>query len=297
MVALLDLELEQIDVKTAFLHGNLEELILMAQPEGFEFKGKKDYVCLLHKSLYGLKQSPRQWYKRFDDFMVSKGYHKSKYDSCVYFGRSDQCGVAYLLLYIDDMLIASKHKLEIERLKNMLKAEFEMKDLGNAKRILRMDITRYRSAGTLFLSQEKYIKKVLERFEMQDYKHVQTPLGPQFKLTAAQSSEDESQVNEFPYAQAVESLMYAMVCTMLDIAYAISVVSRFLSYPGKIHWNAVKWIIRYLKGSSTCGLMYGKSKSDINEVMGFIDSDFAGDLDRRKSTSGYMFMLNKCLIS
>ncbi|KAH9651061.1 hypothetical protein KPL70_026606 [Citrus sinensis] len=297
MVALLDLELEQMDVKTAFLHGNLEEQILMAQPEGFECKGKEDYVCLLHKSLYGLKQSPRQWYRRFDDFMVSKGYHRSRYDSCVYFGGSDQGGVAYLLLYVDDMLIASKYKSEIERLKNLLKAEFEMKDLGNAKRILGMDIIRDRSAGTLFLSQEKYIKKVLERFEMQDCKPVQTPLGPQFKLSAAPTSEDESQMNEFPYAQAVGSLMYAMVCTRSDIAYAVSVVSRYLSCPGKVHWNAVKWIMRYLKGSSTCGLLYRKTKSDKIEVMGFVDSDFAGDLDKRKSTSGYMFVLNSCLIS
>ncbi|KAH9744862.1 hypothetical protein KPL70_003863 [Citrus sinensis] len=246
MVALLDLELEQMDVKTAFLHGNLEEQILMAQPEGFECKGKEDYVCLLHKSLYGLKQSPRQWYRRFDDFMVSKGYHRSRYDSCVYFGGSDQGGVAYLLLYVDDMLIASKYKSEIERLKNLLKVEFEMKDLGNAKRILGMDIIKDRSAGTLFLSQEKYIKKFLERS---------------------------------------------------DIAYAVSVVSRYLSCPGKVHWNAVKWIMRYLKGSSTCGLLYGKTKSDKIEVMGFVDSDFAGDLDKRKSTSGYMFVLNSCLIS
>ncbi|KAH9659867.1 hypothetical protein KPL70_024018 [Citrus sinensis] len=297
MVALLDLELEQMDVKTAFFHGNLEEQILMAQPEGFECKGKEDYVCLLHKSLYGLKQSPRQWYRRFDDFMVSKGYHKSRYDSCVYFGGSNQGGVAYLLLYVDDMLIASKYKSEIERLKNLLKAEFEMKDIGNAKRILGMDIIRDRSAGTLFLSQEKYIKKVLERFEMQDCKPVQTPLSPQFKLSAAPTSEDESQMNEFPYAQAVGSLMYAMVCTKSDIAYAVSVVSRYLSCPGKVHWNAVKWIMRYLKGSSTCGLLYGKTKNEKIEVIGFADSDFAGDLDRRKSTSGYMFVLNSCLIS
>jgi len=104
-------------------------------------------------------------------------------------------------------------------------------------------------------------------------------------------------MNEFPYAQAVGSLMYAMVCTRSEIAYAISVVSRFLSCPGKAHWNVVKWIMRYLKGSSTYGLLYGKIKSDKIEVMGFVDSDFAGDLDRRKSTSGYMIELNSCLIS
>lgn len=117
MVALLDMELEQLDVKTVFLHGNLEEQILMAQPEGFKCKRKEDYVCLLHKSLYGLKQSPRQWYRRFDELVTSIGFHRRKYDSCVYFGSSDQERIAYLPLYVDDMLIANKYKSEIDKLK------------------------------------------------------------------------------------------------------------------------------------------------------------------------------------
>ncbi|KAH9647591.1 Endoglucanase 8 [Citrus sinensis] len=257
MVALLDLELEQMDVKTTFFHGNLEEQILMAQYKGFECKGNEYYVCLLHKSLYGLKQSSRQWYRRFDDFIVSKGYHKSKYDSCVYFGGSDQGGVAYLLLYVDDMLIASKYKLEIERLKNLLKAEFEMKDLGSAKRILMMDITRDRYADTLFLSQEKYIKKVLEMFEMQDCKPVQTPFGPQFKLTAAQSSEDESQVNEFPYAHVVGSLMYAMVYTRSYIAYASVVALSSIEAEFITTAEAVKEAM-WLRDFDSCGWNAGR---------------------------------------
>ncbi|KAH9679844.1 hypothetical protein KPL71_026299 [Citrus sinensis] len=243
-VALLDMELEQMDVKTAFLHRNLEEQLLMKQPED---------------SGTG----------RFDEFMLNNGYHRSKFDNCVYYGGLDRGGAIYLLLYVDDMLIASKQKSEVEKLKNLLKGEFEMKDLGSAKRILGMEIFRNRVAGTLFLSQEKYIKKVLERFDMHNSKPVLTPLGSQFKLSAAQLTEAErAQMDGIPYAQDVGSLMYAMVCTTPDIAFAVSVVSRFLSCSNKTHWGAVKWIMRYLRGSSTCGLLYGKSRSaDVLRVL------------------------------
>ncbi|KAH9801638.1 hypothetical protein KPL71_001098 [Citrus sinensis] len=300
MVALTDMELDQMDVKTAFLHGKLEEEILMTQPEGFEIKGKEDHVCHLNKSLYGLKQSPRQWYKRFDEFMISKGYLRSKYDSCVYSGSSNSGGAVYLLLYVDDMLLASKDRSEIKKLKDLLNAEFEMKDLGCAKRILGMDIIRNRAAGTIFVSQERYILKVLDRFDMLDAKSVQTPLGSQFKLSKMQApvtDQDKSLMSEVPYAQAVGSLMYAMVCTRADIAYAVSLVSRFMSDPGKEHWDAVKWIMRYLRGTPDHGLLYGRSKQDEKSIVGYVDSDFAGDLDGRKSISGYLFMVNGCLIS
>ncbi|KAH9651033.1 hypothetical protein KPL70_026595 [Citrus sinensis] len=304
MVALFDLELEQIDVKTAFLHGNLEENILMSQPEGFEEKGHEDYVCLFKRSLYGLKQSSRQWYRRFDQFMISNGYHRSKYDSCVYHeiinSGGNSGGVVYLLLYADDILIAGKNLSDIKKLKNLLKGEFEMKDLGSARRILGIDIVRDRATGTLFLSQSRYISKVPERFQMMDSKPVLTPLGAQFKLSENMSPTShvkEVKMADIPYSQAVGSLMYAMVCTRADIAYAVSIVSRFMSNPGKLHWDAVKWVMRYLKGTLDYGLMYGKSKHEVCEVRGYVDSDFAGDLDRRKSISGYLFMLDSCLIS
>ena len=91
--------------------------------------------------------------------------------------------------------------------------------------------------------------------------------------------------------------MYAMVYTKPDIAFAVSVVSRFLSCSNKTHWGAIKWIMRYLRGSSTCGLLYGNSRSGVSEIVGYVDSDFAGDLDKRKSILGYMFMLNMCIVS
>jgi hypothetical protein len=176
MAALFDLELEQLDVKTTFLHGELEEQIYMHQPEGFKIQGKEDQVCLLKKSLYGLKQSPRQWYKRFDTFMIGHGYSRSEYDNCVYHRKLSDGSLVYLLLYVDDMLIAAKNLVEINKLKTQLSGEFEMKDLGATKKILGMEIHRDREAGKLFLSHKSYIEKVLEHFGMQQSKLVTTPL-------------------------------------------------------------------------------------------------------------------------
>ncbi|KAG8485819.1 hypothetical protein CXB51_019218 [Gossypium anomalum] len=161
IVAMHDLELEQLDVKTIFLHGELEKDIYMQQPEGFTVLKKEDYVCLLKKSLYGLKQSPRQWYKRFDSFMTSYDFKRSSFDSCVYFKKNSDGSFVYLLLYVNDMLIAAKDKGEIRKVKAQLSEEFEMKDLGPAKKILGMEILRDRKASKLYLSQKRYIEKVL----------------------------------------------------------------------------------------------------------------------------------------
>ena len=141
LVAQYDLELVQLDVKTAFLHGDLEEEIFMQQPSGFKESGD-GRACKLKKSLYGLKQSPRQWYKRFDGFMIDQGYSRSHYDHCVYFKNLKDGSFIYLLLYVDDMLIASSNKVEIGKIKRRLSSEFEMKDLGEAKKILGMEIKK-----------------------------------------------------------------------------------------------------------------------------------------------------------
>ncbi|GJU91162.1 retrovirus-related pol polyprotein from transposon TNT 1-94 [Tanacetum coccineum] len=140
IVALQNLELEQLDVKTTFLHGHLEEEIYVEQPEGFEVPGKEDHVCRLKKSLYGIKQSLRQWYKRFDSFMIGHGYDRCSYDECVYILKFPDGSFLYLVLYVDDMLIAAPDKDHIRELKDQLSNKFDMKDLGAAKRILGMQI-------------------------------------------------------------------------------------------------------------------------------------------------------------
>ncbi|WVY93468.1 hypothetical protein V8G54_032556 [Vigna mungo] len=243
-----DLYLEQLDVKTTFLHGDLDEEIYMHQPEGFSKGKKKNMVCKLKKSLYGLKQAPRQWYRKFESFMHKEGFQKCNVDHCRFFKRY-RSSYVILLLYVDDMLVAGSDMTDIRNLKMQLSKEFDMKDLGPAKKILGMQITRDKQKGVLQLSQAQYINHVLQRFNMEKAKPVSTPLASHFRLSKDQSpqtKEEEEIMAKIPYASAIGSLMYAMVCTRPNIGYAVGVVSRFMSKPGKARWEAVKWILRYL---------------------------------------------------
>ena len=289
MCAAFDLHLEQLDVKTAFLHGELEEEIYMLQPEGFEEQG--NLVCRLTKSLYGLKQAPRCWYRRFDSFILSLKYNRLNSDHCAYYKRFGNDDFIILLLYVDDMLVVGPNKDRIQELKAQLAREFDMKDLGPANKILGMQIHRDRRDRKVWLSQKNYLLKVLRRFNMQDCKPISTPLSVGYKLSSSMCPSNEAQrmeMSRVPYASAVGSLMYAMICTRPDIAHAIGMVSRFMANPGQEHWNAVKRILRYIKGTSSAALCYRGSQY---VVRGYVDSDFAGDLDKRKSTTGYVFTL------
>ncbi|KAI4331921.1 hypothetical protein L6164_016867 [Bauhinia variegata] len=205
-----------------------------------------------------------------------------------------------LPIAINDMLIASKNREEINRLKAQLSKEFEMKDLGEAKKILGMEITRDRKRGILFLTQKQYLKKLLQRFNITEKtKPVSTPLALHFKLSASQcpkTKEEEEYMSKVPYSNAVGSLMYAMVCTRPDISHAVGIVSRYMHNPGKEHWQAVKWILRYILKTLDVGLIF--EKNDVGQhIVGYCDSDYAGDLDKCRSTTGYVFTLAKAPIS
>jgi len=177
-----NLHLKQLDVKTAFLHGDLEEEIFMAQPKDFEVQGKENLVCKLHKSLYGLKQAPRQWYKKFNEFMRNSGVHICEEDHCCYVKKYVDSYII-LALYVDDMLIVGANMAKIDRLKKQLSENFEIKDLGPANQILGMRISRDKSKGIMNLSQEKYIEKLLSRFNVGNAKTRNTPLGTHLKFS------------------------------------------------------------------------------------------------------------------
>ena len=172
-----------------------------------------------------------------------------------------------------------------------------MKDFGTAKQILGMRIIRDKANGTLKLSQLEYVKKILNRFNMNEAKPVSTPLGSHFKLSKEQSlktKEERDHMSKVPYASAIGNLMYIMVCTRPDIAHAVGVVSKFMSSPGKQHWEAVKWILRYLKGSSDTFLCFTGASL---KLQGYVDVNFAGDINSRKSTIGFVFTLGGTAIS
>ncbi|KAK9200159.1 hypothetical protein WN944_015355 [Citrus x changshan-huyou] len=222
-----DLELEQMDVKTAFLHGSLDEEIFMAQPEGFIKSGSED-------------------------------------------------------------------KEEVKKFKVELSTEFEMKDLGAATKILGMQIIRVRDSKILYLSQADYMKRVLTRFNMEDSKPVSTPLSAHFQLSKSlepTTDDDFNYMRKIPYSSAVGSIMYAMVCTRLDLAHGVGVISRFMGNPGKDHWDAVKWVLRYLRGTADTSIMFGEVSGTSPEVAGFVDSDYAADKDRRRSITSFVFTM------
>ncbi|GJY23180.1 retrovirus-related pol polyprotein from transposon TNT 1-94 [Tanacetum coccineum] len=193
MCATYDLHLEHLDVKTAFLHGNLEEEIYMLQPEGFKQKGKENLVCRLNKSMYGLKQALRCWYKRFDSFIRSHKYNRIHADPCAYFKRFGDNNFIILLLYVDDMLVAGPNKDRINKLKAQLAKEFKMKDLGPANKIIGMQIHRDRVSRKICLSQKSYVKKILQRFNMQDCKPISTPFPTDVKLSSKMSPSSEKE--------------------------------------------------------------------------------------------------------
>jgi hypothetical protein len=216
----------------------------------------------------------------------------------VYFLELQDGTFFYLLLYVDDMLIACKSIVEIDRLKTQLKNEFEMKDLGEAKKILGMEITRERAKGIVCLIHKQYLKKVLKRFGMDgNTKPTTTPLVPYFKLSVVMSpntDEEHDYMTHFSYANLVGSLIYAMVCTRLHISQAVSIVSRYMHDPGKEHWQTAKWILRYIMGTVDVGLKFERVDSGLDQVLvGYVDSYYAGDLDKRQSTTGNIFTLAK----
>jgi hypothetical protein len=227
-----------MDVKTPFLHGDLKEEIYMKQPQGYVVKAKKELVCKLKKSLYGLKQSPRMWYQKFDTYMFGLGFTRSKEDHCVYFKLIGD-HLIYLVLYVDDMLLIENNKEIIQDVKIHLSYKFDMKDLGDSKFILGMEIKRDWKRRKLWLNQRKFVEPILQRFNMQECKVlVKVPILVSVKLSTdlcPKTHEEEEDMSCVPYVSAVGRLMYAMVCTRLDITHAVRVLSMYMSKLGKEH--------------------------------------------------------------
>ena len=293
----LDLDVHQMDVKTAFLNGNLEEEIFMKQPEGFADKKHPNMVCKLRKGLYGLKQSARCWNKVIDEYLKESGFKQNDADACIYvkrFKKGDKEVVLLVAVYVDDLLIASNDLQSIAEEKRRLSSRFEMEDLGEANFCLGMSIKRDRSNGLLNINQRAYLEAVLKRFGMDDCKPVTTPLevGTKFEKL----SEDEEPLNLREYQSAIGSLIYASIGTRPDISAAVGMLSQHTSKPGKDHWIGVKRVFRYIKGTLDYGLIYS-AKDNNTQIVGYADADWAGDVNTRKSTSGYAFQIGGSTIS
>jgi hypothetical protein len=210
-------KLHQIDVKTAFLNGVIEEEVYIEQPQGFEVEDKKSHVCKLKKALYGLKQAPRAWYGRIDSFLTSLGFTKSKADSNLYFKvMNDEPMI--LLLYVDDLFLTGEEKL-ITECKKRHASEFEMKDLGLMPYFLGLEV--WQSPESIFLNQGKYAVEILKRFDMLEFKSMNTPMEAKLKLLVDTSSE---LIDATLYRQIIGSLMY-LTNTRPYICFAVNTLS------------------------------------------------------------------------
>lgn len=281
-----DYELGQFDITTAFLYGELEEEIYMELPEGHN--AGQDKYCRLLKSLYGLKQSPRQWNKKFKEFLERYNFVASSADLCIF--RGEVNGDEVLLgLYVDDGLLVAKSEKAIKTVLENLKKDFKV-TVGKADYFVGLEIFRKRETKEIFICQRGYLKKVIDKFGMMDCKESPVPAEANSGLSGKMSPGNQVEQDEMstvPYRQAVGSLMFAAVVSRPDIAHAVANVSRFLDKPGKEHWSAVKKILRYIKGTVNFGLLY---KGNSNGLQGYTDSDYAGCVDTRRSTSGFIFI-------
>ncbi|KAD4585972.1 hypothetical protein E3N88_23573 [Mikania micrantha] len=232
-----NLEVHQMDVKTAFLNGDLEKEIYMEQPEGFSAPGQEGKVCKLVKSLYGLKQAPKQWHQKFDQVMINNGFKINECDKCVYV-KNTMRGYVILCLYVYDMLIVGSDDKMIKSTKDMLKARFDMKDMGLADVILGIKINRTQHG--LVLSQSHYVNKILEKFNEGDTSVAQTPVD----TTQHLSKNRGEGVAQLEYSRTIGSLMYLMTCTRPDLAYAVSRLCRYTSNPSSEHWKGMTRLLR-----------------------------------------------------
>ena len=292
-----DLEVHHMDVTTAFLNGDLDCSIYMEQPEGFFDAENPDFVCKLKKGLYGLKQSARCWNSTLDSYLKSRGYVPNEADECVYFKtvKQDDGRVKFIILavYVDDIIPISDDIALLEQEKHALCEKFDMVDNGEISYCLGLTIKRDRINRILTISQPQYIENILIRFGMQNCRPVTTPAEPGMKYSKFSDGDTMFDINT--YQKAIGSLTYAAICTRPDISAAVGALSQYMASPTETHWTGVKRILRYLRGTTNYGLMYDGNGS--NDLQGFSDADWAGDMDTRRSTSGYVFQLGNSTVS
>jgi hypothetical protein len=291
--ARLDLEIHQMDVKTAFLNGELEHDIYMQPPPGCADYGRDDIVWKLRKSLYGLKQASRAWYTKAKDELKKLNFTRSNSDHAV-FTYSSRAKICIIALYVDDLMIISNDLPLLRRKKRQLMSTFKMKDLGEIHWFLGLEITRDRARRLITVSQTRYVSDVVARFGFTNTRSVTTPMAPGLKLPRL--THPDPDVNTHEFQSRLGSVMYAMLGTRPDIGYAITSLSQYSSNPGEEHWTAINRLLRYLNATKHFKLIYnGNSKHD--DETGYSDSDWAGDPRDYRSVSGFVFTMAGTAIS
>ena len=281
LVVIHDIVVHQMDVKTAFLNGELEEEIYMDQLEGFVIHGQENEVGKLDKYLYDFKQAPKQWHEKFDNLIISDGFKVNESDNCIYY-KSENIICPIICLYMDDLLIFVSHIHAINNIKSISYSNYDIKDLGEAKVILGIKITRYEKG--IYLDQSHYIEKLLKKYNYFNCKLACTPFDPSVKLF----KNIGDYVRKSEYVIIIDSLRHATNCTRPDIAYVVGLLYRFTNRPSNEHFHAIERVMRYLKRTMNLGLHYQKF---LVVLEGYNNADWNTLSDDSKATSGYIFRI------
>ena len=280
-----DIILHQMDVKTAYLNAPIDCEIYMEQPEGFEVKAENEQnlVCRLKKSLYGLKQSGRNWNQMLHKFLKQNGFVESTVESCLYTKQNEK-DIVVILVWVDDFIVGANNNKLLCETKQLFSDRFKMKDMGRLSYFLGIDFEQ--GHGYVKMNQKRYIEKLLEKYGMSDCKPRSTPCEQKLEWGESEPTDPRT------YREIVGSLIYLMVCTRPDISWVITRLSQFLSKPLQCHMVSVKHVLRYLKGTAHYELCYRKNERGLS-LIGYSDSDWASSTEDRRSTSGYCFSLTE----
>lgn len=269
------------DAKNAFLNGQLKDTIYMKQPQGFQEEEKENHVCLLKKSLYGLKQSARIWNQRLHDFFIQLGMKQSSADPCLYTIK-DNNSIMYIIIHVDDILSATNKEEWLTQLEEQLRRFFTINNLGEVSNYLGIRITK--KDQFYFLDQENYINSIISEFGLSDAKESETPMDVSF----LKATNEDYLPNNNQYRQAIGSLLYVAVNTRPDISAAVTILAQRVEKPTQRDWLEVKRIIKYLKHTATHQLQLGFINN--TDLIGYADADWGEDRESRKSNSGFVFL-------
>ena len=271
--------IEQMDVETAFLNGKVTTEVYVNQPKGYEDGTKR--VLKLYKALYGLRESPRDWYECLDEYLTKIGFIKSNVDLCLYiYGEGEN--IIYLLIYVDDLLICGRNQKNIHKIKKLLSDKFKMKDLGKIKEYLGINVDYNYKDCKMTLSQEKHIDSLADKYQIKDSRLYSTPIETSLKIEKSDKCEPN-----LKYRNLIGALLYISSGTRPDISYSVNYLSRFQNCYTETHWKYALRILKYLYLTKELSLQYKRNKN-CEIIDGYVDADWAGDNVDRKSTSGYV---------
>lgn len=274
--------IEQMDVETAFLNGKIISEVYVNQPEGYEKGNNKVYRLL--RSLYGLRESPRTWYECFNKFMYEIGFERSQHDNCL-FVKFDGKESIYILLFVDDMLICCKNIKKVKDVKQILSNRFNMKDIGKVNNYIGITIDYEPKKGIMTLSQEKYIDSLAKKYDLEYAKLYNTPMETNLKLDPAIQIDETIQ-----FGNLIGELLYISTGTRPDIAFSVNYLSRFQSCFNSNHYKYALRILKYLYSTKNLKLTF--NKNNYCEIIDcYVDSDWAGDTNDRKSNTGYVIRI------